>query len=448
MTNIYDHKKIKIQIVSRIIPIANSSGNSTYILDFLTYLNKIGIDTEFLLLDESPNGRALWYIIPEHLRITKLLAIGHFRVGNLLISSSISNWIIESLRFIYNLLLPKTLKKIYRHQRDQKQITPRYIVPPLPWDKSAAEREIAFVNSQVTRYQPDAVIANYAYLSDIFDAIKQNSLQKPLTAILTHDVRHLRTSQFQKLGIDSFEAEWSQERERHALRKAQVLLAIQQEDSKVFQKMAPDQKVICMPFSATCQLHQRPQIPGRCLFVGSNADHNYYGLKWFLENVWEKIIQQHPNTTLHICGSICHLIQATYPNVSLLGKVEDLKPEYSAAEVCLIPLLAGSGLKIKLIEAMSYGRACVSTSIGMQGLSEIANKTALIADTAEEFAFAVQTLLTNSSKRKSMEQESYRYIAQNLSPQSVYQPFIDYIDQYQHQGAKIINKDVAVSQLL
>lgn len=434
---------IKVQIVSRTILVANSFGNSTYVLNFLRYLHEIGIDTEYLLLDESPNGRTLWYVIPEKIRdVTKVLAMGHFRVGNLLISSSISNWIIESLRFIYNLLLPKPLKNIYRRNRDKKQLTPRYIVPPKPWDKLLAPKEIEFVNSHVIRYQPNVVIANYVHLSDIFDVLKNTNILK---AILTHDVRHQRTAQFKKLALDSFETEWSRDKERSALKKAEVILAIQQEETKIFRDMVPDKKVICMPLAAKCKSHQLPQVPGRCLFVGSNADHNYYGLKWFLENVWGKIIERRPNTSLHICGNICDLIEEIYPNVHLLGVVEDLKPEYSAAEVCLIPLLAGSGLKIKLVEAMSYGRACVSTSIGIQGLPEISGKTTLVADNAEDFSLAVHTLLTDSDKRKSFEQQAYRYIEENLSPQSVYQPFVNYIYQHvQQQSSKSLDTMVAV----
>ncbi|WP_157703494.1 glycosyltransferase family 4 protein, partial [Salmonella enterica] len=138
------------------------------------------------------------------------------------------------------------------------------------------------------------------------------------------------------------------------LRKAQVLLAIQEEDANLFQEMAPECKVISMPMSAVSHSNTVKQVPGRCLFVGSRANHNYYGLQWFLENVWSKVLQLNPDCTLHVCGTVCDLIQGTFPNVRLLGRVDDLKPEYGAASVCLVPLLAGSGLKIKLVEAMSY----------------------------------------------------------------------------------------------
>lgn len=204
--------------------------------------------------------------------------------------------------------------------------------------------------------------------------------------------------------------------------KAQVLLAIQEEDAHLFKEMVPQSEVICLPMSVESHSHTVKQVPGRCLFVGSATDHNHYGLQWFLENVWYIIIQLIPDGSLHVCGTVCNFVQGTFPNVHLLGRVEDLKPEYSEASVCLVPLLAGSGLKIKLVEAMSYSRACVSTSVGVQGLREIVGKTTLVADTPEDFAMHVHTLLNNPDKRRWMELQADEFVTQKLSPHTVYQP--------------------------
>jgi glycosyltransferase involved in cell wall biosynthesis len=172
------------------------------------------------------------------------------------------------------------------------------------------------------------------------------------------------------------------------------------------------------------------QVPGRCLFVGSNVDHNVYGLRWFLKDIWPKIVRQVPHCRLHVCGSVCQEIHKEFPYMNFLGRVDDLEPEYAAAEVCLIPLVVGSGLKIKLVEALSHGRACVSTSVGVQGVRELTNKAVLVADTVEGFAEAVITVLTNPEKRKEMEDLARKYVEENLSPEKVYQPLVDRI--YQH----------------
>ncbi len=428
----YIQRPIKVQIVSREIPVENTIGNATYILNFLGYLRQEGCKIEYIIPNSSPNGKAPWYVIsPTLSRLANLWVKDNLRISRLLLRfNSLLDWFIESLRLIYD-RFPETLKNMYRSAREQRQLMPLYAVASGVWNAPIMPEERAFINSQFIRFKPDVVIANYAFLANVLDSpVLDKNVVK---VILTHDVRHQRGAQFKKLGLASSEPYWNRERETLELSKAQVLLAIQEEDANLFKEMAPQCEVICMPISVGCHSHAIKQVPGRCLFVGSSVDHNYYGLQWFLENVWSKVIELNPRSSLYICGTVCDLIKESFPNVRLLGRVDDLKPEYGAAEVCLVPLLAGSGLKIKLVEAMSYGRACVSTSVGVQGLRDIVGKTTLVADTAEDFAMAVHTLLTNPDKRQWMEAQAYRYVSEKLSPEAAYQPFVDYIHQHLQQ---------------
>jgi hypothetical protein len=431
----YIQRPIKIQIISRDIPVENTIGNATYMLNFLDYLRQVGCQVEYIIPNTSPvhNIKAPWYLIsPTLSKLARILVKDNVRVGRFLLRfNSLSDWVIELLRIIYD-RLPENLKNMYRFAREQRQLTPLHLINSNVWDAPIKPEESDFINSQFIRFKPDVVIANYAFLANVLDfpILDKNAVK----AILTHDVRHQRGNQFKKLGLTSFETCWNQERETQELSKAQVLLAIQEEDANLFKEMTPQCEVICMPMSVQCHSHRIEQVPGRCLFVGSRVDHNYYGLQWFLENVWSKVLELSPHSSLHICGTVCQLIQGSFTNVRLLGRVKDLNPEYSAAEVCLVPLLAGSGLKIKLIEAMSYGRACVSTSIGVQGLRDIVGTTTLVADTAEDFAMAVHTLLTKPDKRQWMEAQAYQYVKEKLSPEATYQPFLNYIHQHLQQN--------------
>jgi glycosyltransferase involved in cell wall biosynthesis len=428
----YIQRPIKVQIVSREIPVENTIGNATYILNFLRYLRQAGCEIEYIIPNSSPNGKAPWCVIsPTLFKLANLSVKDNLKIGRLLLRfNSFSDWFIELLRLIYD-KLPETLKNMYRSAREQRQLTPLYAVASDVWNAPIMGEESDFIRSQFIRFKPDVVIANYAFLANVLDSpVLDKNVVK---VILTHDVRHQRGAQFKKLGLASSEPYWNRERETLELSKAQVLLAIQQEDANLFKEMVPQCEVICMPISVKCHSHAIAQVPGRCLFVGSRVEHNYYGLQWFLENVWSKVIELNPRSSLYICGTVCDLIPESFPNVRLLGRVDDLKPEYGAAEVCLVPLLAGSGLKIKLVEAMSYSRACVSTSVGVQGLRDIVGTTTLVADTAEDFAMAVHTLLTNPDKRRWMEEQAYKYVSEKFSPEATYQPFVDYIHQHLQQ---------------
>ncbi|KOP27856.1 hypothetical protein AMR41_02725 [Hapalosiphon sp. MRB220] len=418
------NRPIKIQFISRGIPVDNIAGNATYILNFMHYLRQAGCEIEYVILNSSPNGRAPWYIIPPtSATLANVSVKNNLRIGRLLLRvNPLSDWLIELVRLVY-IRLPEKLKNIYRSIKKKRHTQ--------AWDALPTPEELNFASSQFVRFKPNVVIANYTFLGSILDS---PALDKTvLKVILTHDILHQRYAQFKKLGLTTVESNWSWEREATQLSKAQVILAIQEEEAKLFKQMTPQSEVISMPQAAIIHDSKAKQVAGRCLFVGSRVDHNYYGLQWFLKNVWLRVTQITHDCSLHVCGNVCDLIQESFPNVHLLGRVDDLEPEYGAAEVCLVPLLAGSGLKIKLVEAMSYGRACVSTSVGIQGLGGVVGSAALVADTPEDFAAAIHTVLTNKEKRQWMEEQAHRYAIANLSPQAVYQPFVDYIHQYLQQ---------------
>ncbi|MEM7712009.1 MAG: glycosyltransferase [Cyanobacteria bacterium P01_A01_bin.68] len=430
------NKSLKIQIISRIFPINNNAGRDGYILDFVNYLRQANCEVEFVSTNPSATDKYPWCIIPYQLRNpAKVRVFNNFRIGCILLRfSPISDWIAGPLRFIFH-KLPQRLKNLFRittqklKKQYNQQIDNTQHQNIRHWqDVLANPKEIAFAKAQIDRFKPDVVVINYIILANILDSIQSD--ENILKVILTHDVFHQRNALFQKIGVVMGDGNWNLQAETAQLEKAQVLLAIQKEDAQIFKQMVPQAQVINMPISAVSYSHIIKQVPGRCLFVGSRTQHNIYGLQWFLENVWLQIVQKVPHSSLHVCGSVCDSIRGTFTNVRFLGRVKDLKPEYSAAEVCLVPLLAGSGLKIKLVEAMSYGRACVSTSVGIQGLPEIVGKTVIQADSIDDFANAVQTLLTDLNKRQYMESQAYRYVSQKLSPKSSYQPFVDYIHQY------------------
>lgn len=422
---------LKIQVISKTPPYENYGG-TTYLLDFLSYLHKQGCEIEYTIIKSTPNDTNPWYVIPTAFRkIVNMSARNNLRFKFILFRvKPLKDWFLIVPK-LFSYFLPNKIKNAllssikiwYKSNFKADNNINNQTTDTLP-----IEEELAFVAAEFNRFQPDIVIANYAWVASVLDILPVQS--SAVKVILTHDVLHQRVENFKRLGQASGHVDWDCETESTQLRKADMLLAIQEEDAKIFKKMVPKCEVICMPMAAKSVAKHSSQIRGCCLFVGSDSPHNIHGLQWFLENVWSLIIEQAPHSNLHVCGAVCQHIQGSFPNVSFLGKVDDLSFEHRAAEVCIVPLLAGSGLKIKLIEALSYGRACVATSIGAQGLQEIKDKAILVADTPDDFANAMCKILTNPEKRIYMEHEAHQYVSKRLSPESVYQPFIERI--YQH----------------
>jgi len=88
--------------------------------------------------------------------------------------------------------------------------------------------------------------------------------------------------------------------------------------------------------------------------------------------------------------------------IHVTGRVEDVRPYYRRSTVCVVPLRAGGGTRLKILEAMALGRPVVSTSIGCEGLDVVDGEHLFIADRPEEFADRTIRLLTDEALRRSI----------------------------------------------
>jgi len=138
---------------------------------------------------------------------------------------------------------------------------------------------------------------------------------------------------------------------------------------------------------------------------------NIEAVDWFLTKCWKNILKQVPDAKFVLAGRNMpqRLAKLNQPNVLVVESVKDSKIFYNEHEIMLVPLLSGSGLRIKLIEGMAYGKAIVSTSIGAEGINYTNGKNILIADSAEDFTKAVIELLKDETKRISLEQGALNF---------------------------------------
>ncbi|PRY16018.1 glycosyltransferase involved in cell wall biosynthesis [Kineococcus rhizosphaerae] len=145
---------------------------------------------------------------------------------------------------------------------------------------------------------------------------------------------------------------------------------------------------------------------GRVLFVGAmDYGPNKASLRWFLDEVWPLVLRRVPDARFDVVGrglAASHPRPAGEPaGVEFHSDVAAVDPFYDAADICVVPLLSGGGTKIKLVEALSRGRAVVSTSLGLEGLEEHA-AAVRTADGAEPFADALVDLLQNPAQVRAL----------------------------------------------
>jgi glycosyltransferase involved in cell wall biosynthesis len=92
------------------------------------------------------------------------------------------------------------------------------------------------------------------------------------------------------------------------------------------------------------------------------------------------------------------LIHSQYPNVIIVGEVENALTFMQSKWIMIVPLFSGSGIRIKIIEAMAVEKTVISTSIGAEGMNCKDGENILIADTPVRFAEAIRICMHDQSR--------------------------------------------------
>ena len=165
------------------------------------------------------------------------------------------------------------------------------------------------------------------------------------------------------------------------------------------------------------------------IFTGSlTYAPNYYGITWFLDNVYPLIQAQIPLVRLTITGDHGNLPLPSSDSVNLTGYLEDIRPLLAAASVCIVPIQSGGGTRFKLLEAMALRTPVVSTTKGAEGLSVRDGEHLLVADSPEHFADAVVKLIASKTLRAELTQNAYALVRESYDWHKVFPRFLSLVE--------------------
>lgn len=158
------------------------------------------------------------------------------------------------------------------------------------------------------------------------------------------------------------------------------------------------------------------------IYVGSDNNHNVTGAKWFFEKVHPLLP---PTIKIVVIGGVVKSI-ADYPNVEKIKFAQNLDDFYGNSKMAICPIFSGTGLKIKVIEALSYGLPVICSEKGVDGMINKTNNGCLATDDATQFAAYVVNLATDENYFLSISALATAYFLQNHDNETVY-PTIDAI---------------------
>jgi glycosyltransferase involved in cell wall biosynthesis len=121
-------------------------------------------------------------------------------------------------------------------------------------------------------------------------------------------------------------------------------------------------------------------------------------------------------------------LQEVHPEICVRGNVPDLAEYYAQADVVIVPLRMGGGTRIKILEAMGYGRPVVSTSVGAEGLEFSHDREIIIADDAEAFASRCAALLADRDSSVQIAGHAFERCHELYSLEGLKARFRDYVD--------------------
>jgi glycosyltransferase involved in cell wall biosynthesis len=158
---------------------------------------------------------------------------------------------------------------------------------------------------------------------------------------------------------------------------------------------------------------------------------NQQAILWFIKHVWEPVSEKYTSLKFYIAGrgmpeSFLHLNEK---NLVCVGEVADAKQFIQSKQIMIVPLFAGSGIRIKILEGMALGKAIISTSLGAQGIDVVNGKHLLIANTATEFIEAIDSLVSNPQLVSDLGNNARKLIEEQYDNEQVIKRLLAFYDE-------------------
>ncbi len=302
---------------------------------------------------------------------------------------------------------------------------------PLPMLKSIASRwpykahrffnpaMFHYVQEKIQREKFDIVHAqNFytaAYLTGKEECTKVHYKENIEGNLLLQLAKYTKNPIFKTLAF--LEGQRTKNYELHSCRKFDQVLCISPIDRDHLKKIDPSLTVDHQEPGVDLRDYpylEEAKIPPRIVFTGTMSYYpNVYGIIHFLRTTWPLVRKQLPELECDIVGANPPPAVRKFhgkEGVNVTGWVEQVQDYIRKAQIYIVPLTMGGGIRLKILEAMASGRAIVSTPIGSEGLQGEDQKHIRIGEIDEPFAQAIVELIEDNKKRTCLRENARRLV--------------------------------------
>jgi len=208
--------------------------------------------------------------------------------------------------------------------------------------------------------------------------------------------------------------------ELQVARRSDYLIPISQQDETFFRERGYSRPILTIPTGLSLEDYSLTPIPSHLtlFFIGAlDWLPNQEGLSWFLENVFHDLVAELPQLQFHVAGRNApeHFVRKlNHDRIVYHGEVDDARKFMKSYRVMVAPLLTGSGIRIKILEAMALGRPVVTSSVGIEGIPAEDNKEVMLANDPDLCRNQLVKLLTNSDEASRLVTEARQLIKHNF----------------------------------
>ena len=253
--------------------------------------------------------------------------------------------------------------------------------------------------------QFEVVQLEMLYMAPYVDDIRAQS--KAMIVLRAHNVEHKiweriakETKFFVKRWYINHLARTLKEYELNALETVDGIAAITRKDAAFFRKYC-SKPIIDIPYGVYPEeFTPKSEIEGKPRFyhIGSmNWMPNEEGIRWFVDEVLPRTVEKVPDFVYHLAGRSMPewLTTLKNPHVDVVGEVPDAKEFVANHDVAIVPLLSGSGIRIKIIESMAMGKTVITTRVGAEGILYDEEVNIIIAENKAKMVEAIRAINEN-----------------------------------------------------
>lgn len=269
-----------------------------------------------------------------------------------------------------------------------------------------------------------AFVAVYANLAPLADVARARGV---FSAVDTQDVMHERAETLRAQGVKPAGLIVSRATEGEWIARFDLVIAIQEREARALSGLVDPRRVLTIEHGVRlpASVEERLVLEHDLVLIGSNNRPNQHGLAWFVDEVWPRVLREVGDARLLVFGPLAGTSACAGPRVEAVGRVDEVRTAYDRARLVVNPVRAGSGLKIKTVEALAFAKPLVTTRVGADGLEDASGTAFLASDDPTEFAAHCVRILTDDEFAHGLARAGREFARARFAPEQVYAPLVE-----------------------